>query len=138
VLQKLKDILGALWAFSVALDTRTVGGTRFMNVRIRVCLAGKIINAHALALHLIDKHTGEVMFNELSRLLEALCENWREKVFSVSTDGDRSAVGSERGVAKRMENVEKHGLLCVRCALHQDYLVMLRVFKALTQGSFYM
>jgi hypothetical protein len=48
VLQKLKDILGASWAFSVALDKSTVEGTGFMDVRIRVCLDGKIINALAL------------------------------------------------------------------------------------------
>jgi hypothetical protein len=56
-----------------------------MDVRIRVCLAGKIINAHALALPLGDKHTGEVMFNELCHFLDALCENWRDKVLSIST-----------------------------------------------------
>jgi hypothetical protein len=117
VLQKLRDILGVSWAFSFALDTSTVEGTGFMDVRIRVCLAGKIINAHALALPLRDKHTGEVMFNELCRLLDALCENWRDKVLSISTDGDRSMVGSVRGVATRMENVAKPGFLRVWCGL---------------------
>jgi hypothetical protein len=72
---ELKHILGALWAFSVALDISTVEGTVFIDVRIRVRLAGKINNAHALAVPLKDTHTGEVMFKELSRLLEALCEN---------------------------------------------------------------
>jgi hypothetical protein len=138
VLQKLNDILGVLWAFSVALDTSMVGGTGFMVVRIRVCLAGKMINAHGLALHLIDKHAGEVVFNDLSRLREALCENWSEKGLSISKDAERNTAGSERGLATTMENVQKHELLCVRRELHQDDLVMLRVFKSLTQESFYM
>jgi hypothetical protein len=41
VLQKLKDVLGVSWAFSVALDTSTVEGTGFMDTGIRACLAGK-------------------------------------------------------------------------------------------------
>jgi hypothetical protein len=126
VLQKLRDILGESWAFSVSLDTSTVEGTGFMDVRICVCLAGKIINAHALALPLRDIHTGEVMFIELSRLLDALCENWRDKVLPISTDGDRSMVGSVRGVATRMENVSKPGFLRVWCGIHQVDLVMQR------------
>jgi hypothetical protein len=77
------------------------------------------------------------MFNEISRLLEALCENWREKVLSINMDGDRSMVGSVRGLAARMENVAKPGYLSVWCRLHQVDLFMQRGFKALKWDSFY-
>jgi hypothetical protein len=136
VLQKLKNILAASWVFSVVLDKSTVEGTGYMDVRIRVCLDGKIINAHALALPLRDKNTEVVMFNDLSRLLAGLCENCRDKVLSISTDGGRSMVGSVRGVATRIENVAKPGFLRVWCGLHQIYLVMQRVFEALKSESF--
>jgi hypothetical protein len=116
VLQKLKDILGASWAFSVTLDASTVESTVFMDVGFGICLAGNIINAHALDFPLRDKHTVEVMFNEHSRLLEALCKNWRVKISSFSTDGDCSMAGSVRGDATRMEKVAKPGFVRVWCA----------------------
>jgi hypothetical protein len=72
-LQKLREMQVKSWASSVSLDTSTVEGTGFMDVRIRVCYKGKLINAHALALPLRDRHTGEVMFNECSKLLDYIC-----------------------------------------------------------------
>jgi hypothetical protein len=100
------------------LDTHCIGhkhggGQAFYGREsLRLC-SWKIINAHAIALPVSHKHTGEFMFKELSRLLDALCEKWREKVLSISTDGDQSIVGSVRGVATRMENVAKPG--CFAC-----------------------
>jgi hypothetical protein len=84
-----------------------VEGTGLKDVKIYVYLVGKIINVHELTLPLRYKHTEVVIFIGISRLLKALCENWRDKGLSVSPDGERSMFGSVRGVATRMENVAK-------------------------------
>jgi hypothetical protein len=135
VLQKQRDILGASWAFTVALGTSTVEGTGFRDVMIRPFLAGKLIKA--LALPLRDIHTGEIIFNEVSCLLDALCENWRDKVLSMSTDSDRGMVGSVRVVATRMENAAEEVFLRVWCGLHHVDLFMQEAFKSLKSESFY-
>jgi hypothetical protein len=137
--------LGTIFEGQVATYTRIACSVvlhvlhcyRKLDMRIRVSLSGRIIIAHALSLPLKDRHTGMVMFNELSRLLDALCENWRDKVLFISADGDRSMDGSMRGVATRMENISKPVSLRIWCGDHQVDLFVQGVFKYFDSGSFY-
>jgi hypothetical protein len=56
-LEKLSFLLRSAWIFSIALDTSTVEGTGYLDVRARLCVNSKIENFHILAIPLRDRHT---------------------------------------------------------------------------------
>jgi hypothetical protein len=90
-------------------DTFTVEGTGYLDFCVRVCVKPEIENLHVLAIPLRDRHTGDIMFNAMADVLDTLCENWREKVIGVTTDGDRSMTGQVKGVASRIERETPDG-----------------------------
>jgi hypothetical protein len=78
------------------------------------------------------------MFNAMADVIDNLCENWREKVIGVTTDGDRSMTGQVKGVASRIEKETPDGPICrVWCGLHQLDLIMQRLLKNICDEEFY-
>jgi hypothetical protein len=136
-LQKISDMLAYCWTFSIALDTSTIQETGYLNVRCRISLKQHIHNLHLLAIPLRDRHTGEVMFNASSILMNSLCNGWEKMILSVSTDGDRSMTGRAKGLGTRIEQVAGSGFTRVWCGLHQLDLVMQAAFKGLLDECFY-
>jgi hypothetical protein len=140
-LEKTSELLCAAWAFSIALDTSTVEGTGYLDFRVRVSVKSEIENLQVLAIPLCDRHTGEIIFSAMADVLDVLdklCENWREKVFGVTTDGDRSMTGQVKCVASRIERETPDGMICsVWCGLHQPDLIMQRLLKDICDEEFY-
>ncbi|PXF46089.1 hypothetical protein BWQ96_04095 [Gracilariopsis chorda] len=60
------------WAFFTAFDAATNYGNYYIDVRVRVCLSGKLENIHFLAIPSYDSHTGEAMFSVIRSMLESL------------------------------------------------------------------
>ena len=89
-----------------------------------------------MAIPMYDKHTGELMFNLITKLLTAIYPDWQKKLLGVSTDGASSMTGSVRGLATRLEAVIAHKLYRIWCGLHQLDLVMKYGYKDLMDGEF--
>ena len=98
-LQKLSEILmtPTLWTFSIALDLSTHLGQSYIDIRLRVCWNGKLVNFHVVALPMFERHTGEAMFNILSKFLDNMCPVWRSIIVGVTTDGARNMTGRAHG-----------------------------------------
>jgi hypothetical protein len=129
-LEKISELLCAARAFFIAVDTSTVECTGYLDFRVHVCVMYEIENLHVRAIPQRDRHTGEIIFNEMADVLDKLCENWREKVIGVTTDGDRSMTCQVKGVASRIERETPDGMMCrVWCCLQQLDLIMQRSLK---------
>lgn len=96
-LQKLSEILGLVWAFSVAMDMSTHMGTSYLDIRVRFHLFGTIRNFHLLAIPLFERHTGLAMFEAAAKCLDVLCSEWRDLIIGISTDGERKMTGRIQG-----------------------------------------
>jgi hypothetical protein len=74
----------------------------------------------------------------MADVLDKLCENWRENVFGVTTDGVRSMTGQVKGFASRTERETPDGMVCrVWCGLHQLDLIMQRLLKDISDEEVY-
>ena len=70
-LQAISDALREVGGFSIALDASTHQGLSYLDTRVRFTWNGEVVNFHLLAIPLHERHTGENMFNALSKFLDA-------------------------------------------------------------------
>jgi hypothetical protein len=91
-LQVLSDVLNHhdVWAFSLADDESTHQGVSFFDVRICVCVSGRLFNIHLVVFPFYDRHSAINICKMICKLLDQLCNSWRHKLLSVSTDGDNT------------------------------------------------
>ncbi|KAH6601738.1 hypothetical protein BASA61_001822 [Batrachochytrium salamandrivorans] len=136
-LQILSEALYKVSGFSLALDSSTIHGMSYLDIRIRLTIKMVVYNYHLLAIPLFEQHTGENMFEVLVKFMDALYSPWREILISSSTDGARSMTGRIQGLATRIDQCTAGKLIRIWCGLHQLDLVMQRVFKASLDEKFY-
>lgn len=136
-LQNLSAVFGCWSGFSFALDSATVNGMSFLDVRARLALDGVLHNFHLLALPLYDYHTAQLLLDVAVKFLDALHPQWRHILVGVATDRANVMTGRTRGVVTLLEQqVVGRKLIRVWCGLHQLDLVLQRVFKAALRESF--
>jgi len=87
-LQLLSNILNKAWAFSVANDSSTHYGKSYFDNRIRIHHDGDILNIHAIAIPMFERHTGENMFNLITTFFDIICPTWRTKLIGIGSDGE--------------------------------------------------
>ena len=136
-LQVIYEALCRVTGFSIALDASTHQCMSYLDVRIRFLMHGNINNFHLLAIPLVDRHTGENMFNVVTTFLDALYAQWRGRLVGCATDGAQSMTGRVRGVVSRLAACTTGKFVRIWCGLHQLDLVMQRVFKNSLDESFY-
>ncbi|KAI9917018.1 hypothetical protein PsorP6_016785 [Peronosclerospora sorghi] len=159
-LQKIAEMLMApnVWAFSIALDMYTQQRVSYLDIRIRLCWQGTILNLHLVSVPVFERHNSENMFNISVMFLDCICREWRKTLVGVATDGARSMIGRIQGfmsdiklirwmivfialisvsigLATRFEQVALPGLIRILCGCHQLYLLMQEFFKALLGTS---
>lgn len=71
-LQKMSEILGSTWTFSLPMDMSTHMSTSYLDIRIRLIVGGTIHNLHLLAIPMFCSHTGEQIFLHASRALDVI------------------------------------------------------------------
>ena len=135
--QRLFEILGGIWAFSIALDAGHTAGTSYFDVRIRFCHNVTIYNLHFLALPVCGSKTAENLFYIVSTALDAVIPGWRQKLFSISTDGENTMTGRLNGLATLFQRaVDGQSLRRVWCGLHQLDLIVQKAYAALHTEKF--
>ena len=58
---------------------------------------------------MFTQHMAEQIFLYASKALDALDENWKNNILSVTTDGERKMTGHIQGVVTRFEQCAKPG-----------------------------
>lgn len=106
-LQKISEIVmnTSVWAFSIALDMATHQGVSYLDIRIRLCWQGEILNLHLVSIPVFERHTGENMFNTSAKFLDCICREWRKTLVGVATDGAPSMTGHIQGLTSGIESI---------------------------------
>jgi hypothetical protein len=107
------------WAFAIALD----GGnkTSVPNLDIPLCfvLGHELFNAHLIACPMYESHTGDNIFDLMSKILDILCLDWKDKDAGVTTDEASNMTGYHIGMVTQIQLVAKPGFYFIWCTAHQ-------------------
>lgn len=140
-LQKLSEIMSAVWAFSLAFDSSTIESTSYFDVRVRFVAGTNVHCFHLFSLPLFGSHTGDLMFSVFGRAMDALCPSWTQRLLSTCSDGARNMTGRVRGIVSRVatavEAHEGYRLLRFWCGAHQLDLVVQRTVSKFCGDEFY-
>ncbi|KAI9911988.1 hypothetical protein PsorP6_009573 [Peronosclerospora sorghi] len=71
------------------LDMSTYQGVSYLDIRIRLCWQGTIVNIHLVSVPVFERHINENMFNISVKFLDCICREWQKNLVGVATDGAR-------------------------------------------------
>ena len=134
--QMISDILKSVWAFSIALEGGNKSDNSYLDVRIRFSVNEVLYNLHLVALPMREHYSSQSMFNIISDLLDALCENWKAKLIGITSDGTSSMTGYLSSVVIQLHHIRHPGCYRVWCAAHEMDLVVQKIFRRLCNDSF--
>jgi len=103
-LQRIKDMLGKSWCYSVAFDGATYIHTSYLDIRVRVFRDDDVQNIHVIALPMFDRHTGEYMHELFEKLFDILDPRWKTKLVGITTDGAANMTGRHKGAVTKIQN----------------------------------
>ena len=136
-LQIISDCLSRVWAFYIVLDGSTHQGMSYLDARVRFEMNSVLHNFHLMAIPLFERHTGEAMFDALSKFLDAVVARWKSCTIAVATDEVANMTGRTSGLATRIQQVCEPGMMRIWCELHQLDLVMQDVYASALDKDFY-
>jgi hypothetical protein len=98
-----------------------------------------IVNVHAVALPMFDRHTGEVMYKMVAAFLNVMCPVWTVRLLGISSDGARNMTGRVAGVVTRLSNAMHNEcpLIRVWCGAHQLDLIMEYIMNSIVKERFF-
>jgi hypothetical protein len=120
------DLMHATWAFAIAADVSTDNsGSSHLDTRIR--LAPVSVNCHdILSFHLLEiplfqeSHSGESLFDHMSKFLYAMCSNWCGKLIGSTSDGAPNMTGCVQEFSTRLQRAVSSSVFYrVWCLAHQ-------------------
>jgi hypothetical protein len=138
-LQTLSRILSKpqVFAFSIAGDGSTHFESSFFDIRIRLGVDGVLHNLHLVIVPFFGRHTAVNILELVVKILDVLFPSWRDKLISVSSDGENTMTGRKGGFVTLLEKEATNKILRVWCAPHQMDIVVKKVTKAMMNGLFY-
>jgi len=87
---------------SLANDGSTHHGQSFLDLRVRICFCGRLLNLHLVAIPMFDRHMAGNIFNMLVKFFDALYSKWHAKLIGMSSDGENTMTGCHTGLVTRM------------------------------------
>jgi hypothetical protein len=125
-LQVLSNVLNHhdVWAFSLASDGSIHQGVSFFDMRIRVCVGGRMFNIHLVVIPFYNRHSAVNICKMIYKLFNQLCSSWRHKLLSINMDGENTMTGWKGGFVTLMDKESANEVLCVWCPAHQMDLVI--------------
>jgi hypothetical protein len=108
----------------------------FFEVRIRVCVGGRLFNIHLVVVPFYDRHLAVNIYKMICKLLDQLCSYWRHKLLSVGMDGENTMTGWKGGFLTLMDKESANEVLRVWCPAHQMDLVIQDATVMISDGAF--
>ncbi|BBN02960.1 hypothetical protein Mp_2g19640 [Marchantia polymorpha subsp. ruderalis] len=138
-LQFLSKILSRsdVWAFLIACDGYSHFGISSLDIRIRLSVEGVLYNFHLVLVPFYDRHTALNIFNLNVKVLDVLYSQWREKLLSVSNDGENTMTCRHGGLVTLLGKEAENHILRIWCPAHQIDLVIKGCTKRMDGGDFY-
>jgi hypothetical protein len=126
-----------VFAFSIAGDGSTHFESSFFDIRICLGVDGVLHNLHLVIVPFFGQHTTAVNILELVvKILDVLFPSWRDKLISVSSDGENTMTGCKGGFVTLLEKEATNKILRVWCAPHQMDIMVKKVTKTMMNGLF--
>jgi hypothetical protein len=132
------------WAFAIGSDVATddFGHLVYLDVHVRFpgIDAGDnlLLSFHLLALPLFEEtHSGQSLYSFFSKVFEALCSTWKERIIGSSTDGAPNMTGCNVGFTTRLAiaaGVDR-GFYHVWCLAHQLDLTIKASLHAIADAT---
>ncbi|KAH9570353.1 hypothetical protein CY35_02G035500 [Sphagnum magellanicum] len=113
-----------VFAFSIACDGSTHYESSYFDIRIRVGINGVLHNLHLVIVPFYGCHTTVHILALIVKILDVLFLMWRDKLNSVSNDGDNTMTGRHGGFVTLLEKEVTNNILR-------------KVTKAMMDGLFY-
>ncbi|CAN5965152.1 unnamed protein product [Sphagnum jensenii] len=121
----------AIWHVYVGLSFRQT------SKRIRVCVKGVLYNLHVVLVPFFERHTAQNYVKLIKILLNTVSPSWREKVISISSDGENTMTGRHAGVVTLLENECSNPVLRIWCVPHQFDIVVKNATHGVLDEVFY-
>jgi hypothetical protein len=109
----------SVWAFALAVDASTHFGVPMLDQRAQMCFKWNLINLHLVLIHFFERHTTVNYVKLMSAILDAMYSSWRNKLISISFDGENTMTGRTGGVVKLLEDLCTNPILRIWCVPHQ-------------------
>lgn len=122
-LQSIHELLRNCWADSFSLDVGHAQGASYLDGRIRFCTSCRLVYVHVVALPMHTNKTAENQFNTASKALDPVDKNWRHRLVSIGTDGDRTMIGRILEVQMQFQQAVSFHVVRIWCGVHQLDLV---------------
>ncbi len=137
-LQVLSDVLNHhdVWAFLLAGDGSTHQGVSLFDVRIHICVGGRLFNIHLVIVPFYDRHSTVNICEMICKLFDQLCSSWRHKLLSVSTDDENTMTGWKGRFVTLMDKKSANEVLHVWCPVHQMDLVIQDAMVMINDDAF--
>ncbi|KAH9570425.1 hypothetical protein CY35_02G039600 [Sphagnum magellanicum] len=116
----ISDVLTdpAVWAFSLAADANIHLGVPLLDQQIHVCVKGMLYNLHLVLVPFFKQHI-------------------REKVISISSDGENTMTSRHAGVVTLLENECLNHVFRIWCVPHQLDIVVKNATHGVLDEAFY-
>ncbi len=108
----------------------------FFDVRIRVCVGGRLFNIHLVVVPFYDHHSAVNICKMICKLLDQLCSSWRHKLLLVNTDGENTMTGCKGGFVTLMDKKSASEVLRLWCPMHQMDLIIQDTTIMISDGTF--
>lgn len=136
-LQALTDLLRSTWAFSLCLERAQYSSNWYTDVSVRFCVIDDIHKYHLISYPNSDQCNMDSIYKSLSRVLEVLCSNWRDKLIGLSIDGSELAHSALVGIVDRIRVDSTTNLIRTWSGAYQLDRIMKSVYRSALDESFY-
>ena len=109
----------------------------FLDQQIHVCVKGVLYNLHLVLVPFFERHTAQNYVKLIKILLNTVSPSWREKVISISLDGENTMTGRHTGVVTLLENECSNPVLRIWCVPHQLDIVVKNATHGVLDEAFY-
>jgi hypothetical protein len=130
------------WAFSIAADVSTDDfGNSHLGTpgRCPSIDPGKpLLSFHRMAIPLFEEsHAKDSFFSFVSKMLDALCSDWRMRLIGLSTYGAAKMTGCNSGFTTRLAGDVSGKFYLAWCLAHQlDFVIKLAMCDIFDRGQF--
>jgi hypothetical protein len=137
-LQLISNVIAirSVWAFSLAADASTHLGVPMLDQRIRICFNGVLLNLQLVLVPFFERHTA-TNYKLITTILDCMHSSWRDKVISISSDGEITMKGRNGGVVTLLERECTNPILRIWCVPHQLDLIIKHATHDIMDGTFY-
>jgi hypothetical protein len=138
-LQLISNVIAnrSVWAFLLAADASTHLGVPMLDQRVRICFNGVLLNLHLVFFPFFERHTATNYVKLITTILDCMHSSWRDKVISISSDGESTMTGRNGGVVTLLDRDFTNPIPRIWCGPYQLDLIIKHATHDIMDRTFY-